>query len=152
MPPREACGYSLRGDSAEPLYGELAYPRGPVYEYPFTEADLADLRSRVIEWASAQQLQDEHVEDLMLAAHEIAANSVRHGGGIGILRLWRERETLLCEVQDAGHINEPLIGLFPPDAHASSGRGLWIANVVCDLVQIRSTARGTQIRLHKNVV
>jgi anti-sigma regulatory factor (Ser/Thr protein kinase) len=146
-----ARGYNLHGDSAEPIYEELSYPRGPVREIAFTEGDLSDLRREVYEWAIGEQMVVERVQDLMLAAHEIAANSVRHGGGVGILRMWREGETLLCEVQDAGHIREPLIGLFPPDSTASSGRGLWIANVVCDLVQIRSSMRGTQIRLHKRM-
>lgn len=150
--PTEACGYTLRGETAEPLYESLSYPRGPVQEIPFAREDLSELRRQVAAWASEQDMRDQHVDELMLATHEIAANSVRHGGGVGILRMWREQRTLMCEVQDAGHIEEPLIGLFPPDEHACSGRGLWIANVVCDLVQIRSTRRGTQIRLHKNVV
>ena len=148
----EACGYNLRGDTAEPLYEPLSFPRGRVREIPFAEEDLAELRRQVAAWALAHEMRDADADELMLATHEIAANSVRHGGGVGILRMWQEDRTLMCDVQDAGHIDEPLIGLFPPDEHASSGRGLWIANVVCDLVQIRSTPRGTQIRLHKRVV
>jgi anti-sigma regulatory factor (Ser/Thr protein kinase) len=35
-----------------------------------------------------------------------------------------------------------------PDQLAWGGRGLWLANQLCDLVQIRSGARGTVVRLH----
>jgi hypothetical protein len=28
------------------------------------------------------------------------------------------------------------------------GRGVWLANQLCDLVQIRSAPRSTQVRLH----
>jgi anti-sigma regulatory factor (Ser/Thr protein kinase) len=31
------------------------------------------------------------------------------------------------------------------------GRGLWMANQVCDLVRIRSGATGTAIRLHMSL-
>jgi anti-sigma regulatory factor (Ser/Thr protein kinase) len=31
------------------------------------------------------------------------------------------------------------------------GRGLWIANQLCDLVQIRSSAAGSVVRMHKRL-
>ena len=84
----------------------------------------------------------------MLAVAELAANSIRHGGGRGILRIWRDGGTLVCEVRDRGRIDDPLAGRHVPDAERLGGRGLWIANAVCDLVQVRSTAQGTAVRLH----
>ena len=76
----------------------------------------------------------------MLAVDEVATNSVLHGGGRGIVRLWREDETLVCEVRDQGIIRDPLAGRMRPDVDAFGGRGLWIANAVCELVQIRPGA------------
>jgi anti-sigma regulatory factor (Ser/Thr protein kinase) len=93
----------------------------------------------------------EHIEELVLAVDELATNSIRHGGGSGTLRCWREGEALLCEVQDRGWIDAPLVGRRRPDPEASSGRGVWLANQLCDLVQIRSSSTGTVVRVHKRL-
>lgn len=86
--------------------------------------------------------------DLIAAASELAANSVAHGGGAGILRTWREHDRLLIEFEDRGTINEPLAGRLRPPPTQEGGRGLWLVNQLCDLVQIRSNAGGTTVRLH----
>jgi anti-sigma regulatory factor (Ser/Thr protein kinase) len=86
----------------------------------------------------------------VLAVHEIAANSIRHGGGRGTLRVWRDGGSLVCEIRDRGHIRDPLVGRTRPLPNATGGRGLWIANQICDLVQIRSTAAGTVVRVHQS--
>jgi anti-sigma regulatory factor (Ser/Thr protein kinase) len=88
------------------------------------------------------------VADLVTATSELAANSVMHGGGSGTLRLWFENGALLAEVEDRGRIEEPLVGRLRPDISQEGGRGLWLANQLCDLVQIRSGAGGTTVRLH----
>ena len=86
--------------------------------------------------------------DFVSAVNEIATNSVRHGGGAGHLRLWSEDRTLVCEVADRGTIDDPLVGRRRPDPRRPGGFGHWIANQLCDLVQVRSSARGTVVRLH----
>jgi anti-sigma regulatory factor (Ser/Thr protein kinase) len=96
----------------------------------------------------AAELEGERAEDLVLAVAELAANSIRHGGGRGILRIWHDGDTLVCEVRDRGRIRDPLAGRHVPKAEWIGGRGLWLANAVCDLVQVRSTAQGTAVRLH----
>lgn len=78
--------------------------------------------------------------DFVLAVDEIAINSVQHGGGRGIVRLWSEDDALVCDVRDQGLIRDPLAGRMRPDVDAFGGRGLWIANQVCELVQIRPGA------------
>lgn len=88
------------------------------------------------------------VADFVIAASELAANSVMHGGGSGTLRLWRENGSLLAEVEDRGQVKEPLVGRLRPGLAQEGGRGLWLANQLCDLVQIRSGAAGTTVRLH----
>ena len=84
----------------------------------------------------------------MLCVNEIAANSLLHGGGSGVLRVWAEPSTLICEVADSGTIADPLVGRQSPSLERVGGRGLWLANQLCDLVQIRSGAAGTVVRLH----
>ena len=84
----------------------------------------------------------------MLCVNEIAGNSLLHGGGAGVLRIWGEPSTLICEVADSGTIADPLVGRQNPSLERVGGRGLWLANQLCDLVQIRSGASGTVVRLH----
>ena len=56
--------------------------------------------------------------------------------------------TLVCEIADRGRITDPLIGRRRPDGSHDGGRGLWLANRLCDLVQVRSGEQGTVVRLH----
>lgn len=49
---------------------------------------------------------------------------------------------------DEGRIEDALVGRARPKLDAPSGRGLWVANQLCDLVQLRSGADGTTVRLH----
>jgi anti-sigma regulatory factor (Ser/Thr protein kinase) len=86
--------------------------------------------------------------ELVLAVNELATNSLRHGGGSGTLRLWRDTATIVCEVSDGGRIEAPLAGREVPDPDPESGRGLWLVNQLCDLVQIRSGPSGTTVRVH----
>jgi anti-sigma regulatory factor (Ser/Thr protein kinase) len=85
---------------------------------------------------------------MVLCADELAANSLLHGGGDGVLLLWREPDALVCEVSDSGTIADPLVGRASPSVDQLGGRGVWLANQLCDLVQVRSDASGTVVRLH----
>jgi hypothetical protein len=49
-------------------------------------------------------------------------------------------------------MGEPLVGRVRPTPDAQSGRGVWIANQLCDLVQIRSGRSGTVVRVHKSLL
>jgi anti-sigma regulatory factor (Ser/Thr protein kinase) len=109
------------------------------------------LRRRVGEWAAELGIGESRAADFALAVHEVAANSVRHGGGVGRVALWHERGTLLCDVADRGHFDSPLAGRVRPSAAGAAGRGLWMANQLCDLVQIRSSTEGTVVRLHISI-
>jgi anti-sigma regulatory factor (Ser/Thr protein kinase) len=131
-----------------PPDGRLPAPTGPLRELRFTAESLGELRHLLAEWASGERLAARRVDDLVLAVNELTTNSVRHGGGGGTLRLWREAETLLCEVRDAGQMEPPRDGdaLLPPE-DASSGRGLWLVHQLCDVVQIRSGADGSVVRV-----
>ena len=109
---------------------------------------LADLRLRVGEAATAFGLDPARIGDIILIVNEVATNSVRHGGGAGTLRMWEEGPVLICEVRDTGQILDPLVGRSKPPAGRGSGFGLWLANELCDLVQIRSFPTGSVVRLH----
>ena len=114
----------------------------------FTRKDLGQLRNLVRKHAAAVRLRRDRTADLVAAVTEVATNSIRHGGGGGTLRTWRQQDALVCEVTDAGHITDPLVGRRPPSSTTEAGHGLWLANQLCDLCQMRSGPGGTTIRLH----
>lgn len=123
--------------------------RPPVMdEFGFARDGLSQVRRRVARLATLFGMDDGRAADLILATTELAANSVAHGGGSGTLRIWREADRLVIEVEDSGLIEEPLVGRIRPGPTQLRGRGLWLANQLCDLVQIRSAAHGTVVRLH----
>ena len=119
--------------------------------YDFDRTGLFDVRQRVAWAAKSAGLATEATADLVIAASELAANSIVHGGGTGTLHVWREHDRLLVEVEDRGSIEEALVGRIKPEPMQIGGRGLWLANQLCDLVQIRSGATGTAVRLHMSV-
>jgi anti-sigma regulatory factor (Ser/Thr protein kinase) len=131
-----------------PFSGPLPEPQGEPGEIGFGSGELGAVRHFVTMCAQRSGLDRKRQMDFLLAANEAATNSVRHGGGHGRLRIWSEDGTLLCEVRDKGRIEEPLVGRLQPAPEQTGGRGVWIANQVCDLVQIRSGAEGTTVRLH----
>jgi len=134
-----------------PFSGELPAPSSPYRELPFTAEQLAEMRHCVAAWTAQESLGPEESEELVLAVNELTTNSVRHGGVRGVLRLWREGKTLICEVRDEGEIHLPLVGRRRPGSAARNGRGVWIANQLCDLVQIRSAPARTVVRVHKSL-
>jgi anti-sigma regulatory factor (Ser/Thr protein kinase) len=115
----------------------------------FHRGTLSTLRDWVRKRASAAGLGSDASEDLVLAVHEVALNSVLHGGGGGICRSWTEGQTLVFELRDNGSIKAPLAGRQRPALDGYAGSGLWLANHLCDLVQIRSFETGGVVRLHK---
>jgi anti-sigma regulatory factor (Ser/Thr protein kinase) len=141
-----------RGVAAAELLAEpLPPPVGPTAEMAFGRT-LVLLRRFVAEQVrhlTDDRLDRRSLQDVVLAVEELGANSVRYGGGGGTVRIWREGETLLCEVSDQGHITDPLVGRRRPDERQLGGRGLWLVHQLCDLVQVRSSpATGTITRLH----
>ena len=137
VPPQRA----LRGDPLPP-------PAETPVELPFTGGDLSSVRRLVRRHGAEAGLADARLDDVELAVDELASNSLLHGGGIGVLRVWSEDGSLVCEVTDEGVIADPLVGRRRPVLDRAGGRGLWIANQLCDLVQVRSGAAGTTVRLH----
>lgn len=115
----------------------------------FAENDLAAVRRFVARCAADAGMGARTAGELVLATHEVATNSVLHGGGKGVVRIWQEGETLLCEVLDEGHIDSPLAGRQRPAPGEAGGYGLWLSNQLCDLVQVRSFPEGSVVRLHK---
>lgn len=137
--------------SPDPFAGSLEPRLAGALTFDFDRSTLHEVRSLVGETAERRGLTDPRCADLVTAASELAANSVLHGGGHGTLAAWENEGTLLVEVEDGGWIEQPMVGRVRPDPTQVSGRGLWLANQFCDLVQIRSGPGGTTIRLHMSL-
>lgn len=116
----------------------------------FAVGDLGRVRTYVARRAQLGGLARKPAVALVLAVNEIATNSLQHGGGRGELRVWSEDGSVICEISDRGHITSALAGRLPPALDGADGGGLWLANHMCDLVQIFSSPGGTAVRLHQN--
>jgi anti-sigma regulatory factor (Ser/Thr protein kinase) len=137
--------------SASHLTDELAEPARCLEDLVVGPEQLARLRGVVSARSKQFGMDKNRADDLTLAVHEIAANSVLHGGGVGAFRLWREAKSLVCEIRDSGRLEQPLVGREHPELDGDGGRGLWLANQLCDLVQIRSFRSGSVVRLHMSL-
>jgi anti-sigma regulatory factor (Ser/Thr protein kinase) len=133
---------------AAPFADPLREPPPSARELEIHLEALPALRRFVRAQAAGAALGAERTRDLLVAVNEIATNSVRYGGGRGRLLLWRERDALVCEVRDRGRIEQPLVGRERPQAGQVGGYGVWIANQLCDLVQVRAFGSGGAVRLH----
>ena len=145
---------AYRGDHAVPQFvAPLPEPPADAGIHPIALDSLADLRlAHRRRRASAPGCPRQRTHDLVLAVHEIATNSIRHGGGRGVLRVWREADTLICDIRDSGRIaRQPLVGRVRPALGQAGGWGLWLANQLCDLVQLRELPDGSVVRLHQRL-
>jgi len=132
---------------AAPCLDPLPAPPDSAATLEFHTGDLRDVREFVARYGAIAGLDREKIDDLVLAANEIATNSIRHGGERGTVRAWKDTGWFVCEFEDDGIIENPLIGRVQPALTDDAGRGLWIANQICDLVQIRTTGATGVVRL-----
>ena len=138
------------------ILGEVRFPEAalteppipPSVDYQFGGSDLQRIRDYVNSEATSCLVDPLQIHDVVLAVNEVATNSIRHGGGQGRLRTWRTPDSLICEVSDAGVLDQPLAGMCRPATTGDGGAGMWLVHQVCDLVQVRSSEQlGTVIRL-----
>jgi anti-sigma regulatory factor (Ser/Thr protein kinase) len=145
--PRPSMTY---GDPVEVARGEgwpQAEPAPPVTELAF-EGDLWQLRHALAADPLLAGLAPGRRADLVFAVNEAASNAVRHGDGAATARVWRDGGGVIGEVSTATAIDDPLAGLHTPDPADAGGRGLWLINQVCDLVEVRSDGEGASVRMH----
>jgi anti-sigma regulatory factor (Ser/Thr protein kinase) len=109
--------------------------------------DLAPVRRMVESHARRTLLSPDRIADLVLAASEVAANTLGHTASGGTFQVWHDADEILCQAHDQGWITDPLAGRVRrgPDGR---GHGLYLVNHVCDLVELRTGQAGTTIRMH----
>jgi anti-anti-sigma factor len=136
--PPDPAGGSLRGAGGE---------EPPVLDQVFDGDSLYSLRAAVAAHASQAGMPEGRTRDLVLAAHELAANAVRHGAGHGRLRLWVTEDTVRCEVTDDGPPKTADgTDAGPPDAAlwpAEPGHALWLIRQIADQASWDSGPSGT---------
>jgi hypothetical protein len=141
-----------------------------ILDRPFDAGTLHTLRAAVQAHALQAGLTEDLTGDLVLAAHELAANAVAHGAGNGRLRLWHLPDALTCEVIDDGlaangqpHASDPAPGGSSgprepgdsgpcdtgwPGSQARwpvvAGHGLWLAQLVATQLEVWSGHRGSR--------
>jgi anti-sigma regulatory factor (Ser/Thr protein kinase) len=133
---------------AGPFADPLPAPPARAEAYGFDAHRLPFLREVVAAHATLAGLSPRRARDLAFAVNEATTNSIRHGGGRGVLRLWTEDQAVVCEVRDPGRFDEPLAGRLRPTGNSMGGWGLWLANQLCELVQVRSFPGASAVRLH----
>jgi anti-sigma regulatory factor (Ser/Thr protein kinase) len=133
------------------LHTELSLAPLKARRQEFGLDELHDVRALVAAAATAAGLSPSRTNDLVVAASELAANSILHGGGRGLASVWGDGGAIFVEVADAGTITDPTVGRLCPDPTSEHGRGLYVANQLSDEVSIDSSATGTRIRLRMDV-
>lgn len=111
-------------------------PEAADLDQTFDLDSLYALRETLAAHASRLGATDDQIDALLIVAGELATNAIRHGGGIGRLRLWHYGAVLYCQVSDHGlGINDPSVGMSQPNpTGGNGGRGLWICrNLTTDL-------------------
>ncbi|MGC2999314.1 anti-sigma factor RsbA family regulatory protein [Streptomyces sp. G35A] len=146
--------------ASRPAHGSAAYAPDAVvarYNEPlplvadapafaFTAETLTRARHVASDEGRRLGLRGVTLEDLALATAELTTNSVVHGGGSGVLRVWGEDGHVLCEVRDRGRLTDPLAGRRPPSRDQRGGRGLLLVNLIADLVRVHTGDEGTTVR------
>jgi anti-sigma regulatory factor (Ser/Thr protein kinase) len=110
--------------------------------------DLTLVRSFVHDEASKRGVSEARCTDLILAANEAATNALLHGSGGRTVGVWEVGGRVTCEIFDHGWLEDPLAGRRRPSPLSERGRGVWLMNQLCDLVELRPGMQGTTIRLH----
>jgi hypothetical protein len=90
--------------------------------------------------------ESDKVTTLAAAVRRLAAGSLRRGAAQVIVKLWDLPQKLIFELSDDTAIADVMIGRRAPMGDDLDG--LWFANQLCDLVQVRSTSSWTTVRLY----
>jgi anti-sigma regulatory factor (Ser/Thr protein kinase) len=116
-----------------------------VLDQAFDRDSLYALRSAVAAHASAAGLPRQRVYDVVSAAHELAANAVRHGAGHGRLRLWADGRSLSLEVSDDGPAKRDDARPDAAEWKREHAHGLWIIDQIADQVGLDRDPGGTTV-------
>jgi anti-sigma regulatory factor (Ser/Thr protein kinase) len=118
-------------------------------DQPFDAGTLGQLRAAVLAHVTEAGLREDRAGDVMLAVHELAANTVRHGAGAGRLLIGARPGMLQCQVLDAGAARPDGqaggAGASPSLWPSAEGHGLWLVRQVADQLSVGPWHGGYQV-------
>lgn len=115
-------------------------------QFTLTSSNVRGVVDEVTLTATAAGFWSDKVTNLAAAVRRLAAGSLRRGASHATVRLWDMPKKLIFEVSDDTAVSDVMVGRRAPMGDDLDG--LWFANQLCDLVQIRSTSSRTTIRLY----
>lgn len=124
---------------------EAAKP--PVSKLAF-DGDLHALRQSVAADPIVAKLSAERRADLVFAVNEAATKTVEYGDGECTARIWHDGNGVVTEVSSSAVLERTALGRRRPAPESLRGRGLWLVNQLCDLVELRIGRHGTSMRIH----
>lgn len=154
--PRHSRGSA--GSPADPLARITSGARAEtVLDQALDANSLYELRAMVAAYAVQAGLA-RRADDLVIAAHELAANVVRHGSGRGRLRIWRQNQMLHCQVTDDGlpqhsgsngRDREQVADTASasPSWPIKPGHGLWLVRQLADQTSLHPGPSGSAVTI-----
>lgn len=108
--------------------------------------DLERFRERLARELLAAKVPEATALDMLVAGTEVAANAVRYGGGIEVVRVGSAEGRFVCEVIDrGGGFDDPAAGYLVP--RAGTGSGLWVARQLAWRLESFHSPLGFTVRL-----
>ena len=120
---------------------------------PPTSSSLPELRRSVAQ--TLGDLNQEVVDDVLLALDEAVSNAIRHGsrGGEQVLvTVESDDEWVEMTVRDGGPTPRlPRLPAEPPPVLQTGGRGLWLILQLVDEVRLQRIEDGTRLTMRRRV-
>ena len=111
----------------------------------FGPDDLRRVRE-VVRTIARDRIPD-RVDNAVLAVHEVAVNSIVHGGGRAVLLIHETADSLVFTVEDENGTGS-VPHMCSVDDLSISGRGLWIAHQLSDGLTIDARPARTRVEVH----
>lgn len=145
----------VRGATRPAERSDLSYGRSITTEIllaeSFDHSRVTALRHSIASCSADAGLRGDRLDDFVVAVNELLTNAVRHGGGIGRIRLWCADASVVCEVTDRG------TGLANPGRRdrpavdEPGGWGLFLADKLTDSFDLQTGAEGTTVRISTRI-
>ncbi|MGZ4152507.1 MAG: ATP-binding protein [Actinomycetota bacterium] len=108
--------------------------------------DPVELRESLARELRAAEVGEAKALELLLAATEVAANAVRHGGGVADVRVGCAEGRFVCEIVDRGDgFDDPTAGYLAP--RTGVGSGLWVARQLAWRIEFLRSPTGFTTRI-----
>jgi hypothetical protein len=138
-----SAGYSDPAEFAR-SFGAAPLPDPPATAEAFEfDGDLRELRRFIAGSAVARGMAGGGAQMLVLAASEIGAYLKNRWPASTAVRVWEQQAAAVCDFrQPGGSVTDPFLALRPAGLVPGDGDGLWLANQICDWMEIRPAATG----------